>query len=245
MNYTRADGRRRDELRPVTITRNINMYAEGSVLMEIGNTKVICTASIEDKVPPFLRGQGEGWITGEYSMLPRATSVRNQREASRGKIGGRTHEIQRLIGRSLRSMVDLKALGERTIWIDCDVIRADGGTRTASITGACIALADALRKLDGNVGVKDYLAAVSVGIVNGEPVLDLDYAEDFAAEVDFNVVMTQSGKIVEVQGTAEGAPFTREQMGQMMDLAEKGISVLLDKQKSLLMEDLAKKFGNK
>ncbi|HHT90423.1 MAG: ribonuclease PH [Bacillota bacterium] len=245
MNYTRADGRRRDELRPVTITRNINMYAEGSVLMEIGNTKVICTASIEDKVPPFLRGQGEGWITGEYSMLPRATSVRNQREASRGKIGGRTHEIQRLIGRSLRSMVDLKALGERTIWIDCDVIQADGGTRTASITGACIALADALRKLDGNVGVKDYLAAVSVGIVNGEPVLDLDYAEDFAAEVDFNVVMTQSGKIVEVQGTAEGAPFTREQMGQMMDLAEKGISVLLDKQKSLLMEDLAKKFGNK
>ncbi|HBG02415.1 MAG TPA: ribonuclease PH [Firmicutes bacterium] len=245
MNYTRVDGRRRDELRPVTITRDVNMHAEGSVLMEIGNTKVICTASVEDKVPPFLRGQGEGWVTGEYSMLPRATAVRNQRESSRGKVGGRTHEIQRLIGRSLRSVVDLKALGERTIWIDCDVIQADGGTRTASITGAFIALSDALRKIGGNVGVKEYLAAVSVGIVKGEPVLDLDYAEDFAAEVDFNVVMTQSGKIVEVQGTAEGLPFTREQMGQLMDLAEKGIFELLDKQKSLLMEDLAKKFGHK
>ena len=245
MQYTRADGRARDELRPVRITRDVNMHAEGSVLMEIGNTKVICTATVEDRVPPFLRGQGEGWVTGEYSMLPRATAVRNQRESSRGKVGGRTHEIQRLIGRSLRSVVDLKALGERTIWIDCDVLQADGGTRTASITGAFIALSDALRKIEGNPGVKEYLAAVSVGIVGGEPVLDLDYAEDFAAEVDCNVVMTQSRKIVAVQGTAEGQPFTREQLGQLMDLAEKGIFELLEKQQSLLMEDLAKKFGGK
>jgi ribonuclease PH len=221
------------------------MYAEGSVLIEIGHTQVICTATVEDKVPPFLRGMGEGWVTGEYSMLPRATAVRNPRESSRGRIGGRTHEIQRLIGRSLRSVVDLKALGERTIWIDCDVIQADGGTRTASITGAFIALVDALRTIEGNPGVKEYLAAVSVGIVNGQPVLDLNYEEDFAAEVDFNVVMTQSGQIVEVQGTAEGQPFSREQMGQLMDLAEKGISELFEKQQALLMEDLAKKFGGK
>ena len=245
MHYTRADGRGLDELRPVTITRDVNMHAEGSVLIEVGNTKVICTATIEDRVPPFLRGQGEGWITGEYAMLPRATAVRNQRESSRGKVGGRTHEIQRLIGRSLRSVVDLKRIGERTIWIDCDVLQADGGTRTASITGAFIALSDALRKIEGHPGVKEYLAAVSVGIVNGHPVLDLDYAEDFAADVDFNVVMTQSGKIVEVQGTAEGEPFTREQMGQLMDLAEKGITELFAKQRALLMEDLAKKFGGK
>lgn len=243
MHYTRADGRALDELRPVTITRDVNMHAEGSVLIEVGNTKVICTATLEDRVPPFLRGQGEGWITGEYAMLPRATAVRNQRESSRGKVGGRTHEIQRLIGRSLRSVVDLKSIGERTIWIDCDVLQADGGTRTASITGAFIALSDALRKIEGHPGVKEYLAAVSVGIVNGHPVLDLDYAEDFAADVDFNVVMTQSGKIVEVQGTAEGEPFTREQMGQLMDLAEKGITELFAKQRALLMEDLAKKFG--
>lgn len=245
MHYTRADGRALDELRPVTITRDVNMHAEGSVLIEVGNTKVICTATLEDRVPPFLRGQGEGWITGEYAMLPRATAVRNQRESSRGKVGGRTHEIQRLIGRSLRSVVDLKSIGERTIWIDCDVLQADGGTRTASITGAFIALSDSLRKIEGHPGVKEYLAAVSVGIVNGHPVLDLDYAEDFAADVDFNVVMTQSGKIVEVQGTAEGEPFTREQMGQLMDLAEKGITELFAKQRALLMEDLAKKFGGK
>jgi len=245
MHYTRADGRALDELRPVTITRDVNMHAEGSVLIEVGNTKVVCTATLEDRVPPFLRGQGEGWITGEYAMLPRATAVRNQRESSRGKVGGRTHEIQRLIGRSLRSVVDLKSIGERTIWIDCDVLQADGGTRTASITGAFIALSDALRKIEGHPGVKEYLAAVSVGIVNGHPVLDLDYAEDFAADVDFNVVMTQSGKIVEVQGTAEGEPFTREQMGQLMDLAEKGITELFAKQRALLMEDLAKKFGGK
>jgi ribonuclease PH len=219
------------------------MHAEGSVLMEIGNTRVICTATVEDRVPPFLRGQGEGWITAEYSMLPRATSVRNPRESSRGKVGGRTHEIQRLIGRSLRSVVDLKALGERTIWLDCDVIQADGGTRTASITGAFIALSDALRKID--LGVTEYLAAVSVGILNGEPILDLDYAEDFAAEVDFNVVMTQSGRIVEVQGTAEGQPFTRLEMERLMDLAEKGIQELMEAQQALLMGDLARKFGGK
>ena len=212
--------------------------------MEVGNTKVICTATVEDKVPPFLRGTGEGWITAEYSMLPRATSVRNPRESSRGKVGGRTHEIQRLIGRSLRAVVDLKALGERTIWVDCDVIQADGGTRTASITGAFIALADALRKIENaNIGVKEYLAAVSVGIVNGQPVLDMNYEEDSTAEVDFNVVMTQSGKLVEVQGTAEGQPFSREEMGQLMDLAEKGIQELMDMQQALLMADLSKKFG--
>lgn len=245
MSFTRADGRRVDELRPVQITRDINMHAEGSVLIEVGNTKVICTATVEDKVPPFLRGQGEGWITAEYSMLPRATSVRNIRESSRGKIGGRTHEIQRLIGRSLRSVVDLKALGERTIWLDCDVIQADGGTRTASITGAFIAMSEALRKIDGNIGVKEYLAAISVGIVDGTPVLDLDYAEDFAAQVDLNVVMTQSGKIIEVQGTAEGLPFSRTELDQLMDLGEKGIGELIEMQQGLLMMDLAKKFGGK
>ena len=220
------------------------MYAEGSVLIEVGNTKVICTATVEDKVPPFLRGTGEGWITAEYSMLPRATAERNPRESTRGRIGGRTHEIQRLIGRALRAVVDLKALGERTIWLDCDVIQADGGTRSASITGAFIALSDALRKLEGvDVGVKEYLAAVSVGIVDGEVLLDLNYGEDSAAEVDFNVVMTQSGRIVEVQGTAEGRPFSREEMEQLLNLAEKGIFELMDIQKALLMEDLSKKFG--
>lgn len=243
MSTTRTDGRRVDQLRPVRITRDFNIHAEGSVLIEIGNTKVICTATIEDRVPPFLRGQGEGWISAEYSMIPRATEVRNQRESTRGKVGGRTHEIQRLIGRSLRSVVNLKALGERTIWIDCDVIQADGGTRTASITGAFIALADALRKMEGNVGVQEYLAAISVGIVNGEPMLDLCYSEDFAADVDFNVVMTSSGKIVEVQGTAEEVPFTRAEMDRLMDLAEKGIQELIEMQKQLLMKDLAAKFG--
>ncbi len=244
MSIIRADGRRPDQLRPVQITRNVNMYAEGSVLIEVGNTKVLCTATVEDKVPTFLRGTGEGWITAEYSMLPRATAERNPRESARGKIGGRTHEIQRLIGRSLRAVVDLKALGERTIWLDCDVLQADGGTRSASITGAFIALADALRKIeDADVGVKEYLAAVSVGIVNGELLLDLDYGEDSTAEVDFNVVMTQSGKLVEVQGTAEGRPFSRAEMEQLLNLAEKGVFELMEIQKALLMEDLSKKFG--
>lgn len=244
MTIIRADGRRPDQLRPVQITRNVNMYAEGSVLIEVGNTRVLCTATVEEKVPTFLRGTGEGWITAEYSMLPRATAERNPREAARGKIGGRTHEIQRLIGRALRAVVDLKALGERTIWIDCDVLQADGGTRSASITGAFIALADALRKIEGvDVGVKEYLAAVSVGIVNGEVLLDLDYGEDSTAEVDFNVVMTQSGQLVEVQGTAEGRPFSRAEMEQLLNLAEKGIRELMDMQQALLMEDLSKKFG--
>jgi len=243
MSITRADGRQVDELRPVRITRDFNIHAEGSVLIEVGNTKVICTATIEDRVPPFLRGQGVGWITAEYSMIPRATEVRNQRESTRGKVGGRTHEIQRLIGRSLRSVVDLKALGEKTIWIDCDVIQADGGTRTAAITGSFIALADALRKLEGNVGVQEYLAAISIGIVDGVPMLDLCYTEDFAADVDFNVVMTSSGKIVEVQGTAEEVPFSRGELDQLMDLAEKGIQELIEMQKELLMQDLTAKFG--
>lgn len=243
MNYTRVDGRRADEMRPVQITRDYIMHAEGSTLIEVGHTKVICTASIEPKVPFFLRGQGVGWITAEYSMLPRATEKRNQREASRGRVGGRTHEIQRLIGRSLRSVVDLKSLGERTIWIDCDVIQADGGTRTAAITGAFIALADALLKVEGAAGVQDYLAAISMGLVQGHPLLDLCYVEDVGAQADFNVVMTGSGKLVEVQGTAEENPFSRKEMDQLMDLAEKGIMELVDLQKNLLIGDLTSKFG--
>lgn len=247
MSKTRTDGRQADEIRPVKITRNFIIHAEGSVLIEVGNTKVICTATIEDKVPPFLRGQGTGWITAEYSMLPRATEVRNPRESSRGRVGGRTHEIQRLIGRSLRSVVDLKALGERTIWIDCDVIQADGGTRTAAITGSFIALVDALRKLQDTtnegLALNDYLAAISVGIVDGEPLLDLCYTEDYSAQVDFNVVMTGTGKIVEVQGTAEESPFTKDEMEQLFILAEKGINQLIDMQREVLTQDLANKFG--
>jgi ribonuclease PH len=247
MSKTRTDGRQADEIRPVKITRDFIIHAEGSVLIEVGNTKVICTATIEDKVPPFLRGQGTGWITAEYSMLPRATEVRNPRESSRGRVGGRTHEIQRLIGRSLRSVVDLKALGERTIWIDCDVIQADGGTRTAAITGSFIALVDALRKLQDTtnegLALNDYLAAISVGIVDGEPLLDLCYTEDYSAQVDFNVVMTGTGKIVEVQGTAEESPFTKDEMEQLLMLAEKGINQLIDMQREVLTQDLANKFG--
>lgn len=240
----RTDGRQFDELRPVRITKNFTKYGEGSVLIETGDTKVLCTASVEEKVPQFLKGLGQGWITAEYSMLPRSTAVRKVREIAKGRPEGRTHEIQRLIGRSLRAVVDLKALGERTVWLDCDVLQADGGTRSASITGAFIALADALRGIEGaDVGVKEYLAAVSVGIVDGEPLLDLDYGEDSTAEVDFNVVMTQSGKLVEVQGTAEGRPFSRQEMEQLLNLAEKGVFELMDIQKSLLMADLSKKFG--
>ncbi len=245
MGFTRADGRKADQLRPVKITRDYIMHAEGSTLIELGNTKVICTATIEDRVPPFLRGEGTGWITAEYSMLPRATQVRNQREATRGRVGGRTHEIQRLIGRSLRTVIDLKALGERTIWLDCDVIQADGGTRTAAITGSFIALTDALRKLDAPVGVQDYLAAVSLGIVDGQLLLDLCYAEDFAAQVDLNIVMTGSGKMVEIQGTGETAPFSRQELNRLLDLAEKGIFELIDLQKSLFMQDLTKGLGGK
>lgn len=237
----RKDGRSKDQLREVKITRNFTKHAEGSVLIEVGDTKVICTASIEEKVPPFLKGTKKGWLTAEYSMLPRATAVRNVRESSKGKQSGRTQEIQRLIGRALRSVLDMEALGERTVWIDCDVIQADGGTRTASITGAYVALVDALQKLVDNEVIKelpltDYLAAVSVGICHEEELLDLCYTEDSHAQVDMNIVMTAQGKIVELQGTAEEYPFTREQMNILYDLGEKGIKELINKQKEVLEE---------
>jgi len=237
----RPDGRRSDELRKIKIHRNFIKTAEGSVLIEVGDTRVICTASIEDKVPPFLKDQNKGWITGEYSMLPRATITRSIRESVAGRIGGRTHEIQRLIGRSMRSVVDLEALGERTIWLDCDVIQADGGTRTASITGAFVALKDAIRfALESGLiesdPIKDYVAAVSVGIVEGEPRLDLSYEEDSVAEVDMNIVMTGSGRLIEVQGTAEQQPFDRDQLINMIILAEKGIREIIEIQRSVLEE---------
>ena len=237
----RPDGRQADKLRKITITRNYMKNAEGSVLIEMGDTKVICTASIEDRVPFFLKDQNRGWITGEYSMLPRSTHTRKSRESSSGKVGGRTHEIQRLIGRSMRSVVDLKALGERTIWLDCDVIQADGGTRTASISGAFVALKDAVsfaieNKLIEGQPIRDYVAAVSVGIVEGKTRLDLSYEEDSNAEVDMNIVMTGSGKFIEVQGTAETQPFDRKGFQQMMDLAETGIREMISVQKSVLGE---------
>lgn len=235
----RPDGRKSDEMRRVTITRNFIKNAEGSVLICFGDTKVICTATIEEKIPPFLKDQKKGWITAEYGMLPRSTQTRVIRESVTGRIGGRTHEIQRLIGRALRSVVNLDMLGERTIWIDCDVIQADGGTRTAAITGSYISLADALNYALRNgmierTPLKDYLAAVSVGIVNGEPRLDLSYAEDSVAEVDMNVVMTGKGKFVEVQGTAEGMPFDRVALDNLLELAEKGIRQLIELQKEIL-----------
>jgi len=238
----RPDGRKDNELRPVRITRGFIKSAEGSVLIELGNTRVICTASVEEKVPPFLKDQKKGWLTAEYSMLPRATPTRTIRESTQGRIGGRTHEIQRLIGRSLRAIIDLEAIGERTLWIDCDVIQADGGTRTASITGAYIALVDAVRYMIKNGiieknPVKDYLAAVSVGIVNGSPRLDLCYDEDSIAEVDMNVVMTGSGEFVEVQGTAEGKPFKKEVLDNLIKLAETGILRLINIQKELLEKE--------
>ena len=233
----RVDGRRVDELRKLRITKNYIKSAEGSVLIEMGDTKVICTATVDNTVPPFLKGRGTGWVTAEYAMLPRSSAQRIQRE--RNKVGGRTHEIQRLIGRSLRSVVDMAGLGERTVLIDCDVVQADGGTRTASITGAYIALVDALRYLKkqgavGSIPVTDYLAAISVGIVNGKPVLDLCYTEDSSAEVDMNLVMTGQGRIVEVQGTAEGKPFTRAELGKLLALGEKGIRALIRRQKEVL-----------
>ncbi len=235
----RVDGRANDEIRPITITRNFNKYAEGSVLIEAGDTKVVCTATVDEKVPPFLRGKGQGWITAEYSMLPRATEVRNIRETLRPS--GRTMEIQRLIGRALRSVVDLSALGERTIWLDCDVIQADGGTRTASITGAFIALGDAIRNLKDNKEIetnpiKSYVAAISAGIVDGEKMLDLRFEEDSRAQVDMNLVMTDEGQIVEIQGTGEAFPFTRQDMNDLIDLAFKGISELVCIQKKLLLD---------
>lgn len=241
----RPDGRRNDELRIVNIKRDFIKTAEGSVLIEMGNTKVICTASIEDKVPPFLRDQKRGWITAEYGMLPRSTNTRIVRESTAGRVGGRTHEIQRLIGRSLRSVVDLEILGERTIWIDCDVIQADGGTRTASITGAFIALSDAIyyslkNGLIERNPIKDYLAAVSVGIVNNELRLDLCYLEDSTASVDMNVVMTGGGKIVEIQGTAESEPFSKDMLNSLISLAEKGIKHLIEKQKEILQSNMLK-----
>ncbi len=235
----RTDGRRADALREVKITRNFISHAEGSVLIEFGATRVICTASVEESVPPFLRGNGTGWVTAEYAMLPRSTHTRSARESTKGKVGGRTHEIQRLIGRSLRSVMDLTLLGERSILIDCDVIQADGGTRTASITGAYVALADALRLLleRGTIAVTplmEAVAAVSVGIVKGVPVLDLNYEEDSAAEVDMNFVMTASKRFVEVQGTAEGKPFTIEEMDTMRNLAMSGIARLFEIQQRAL-----------
>jgi len=235
----RNDGRRASELRRVTVTRKFTRHAEGSVLVEFGDTKVICTASVEESVPPFLRGKGTGWVTAEYSMLPRATHTRSARESAKGKIGGRTHEIQRLIGRSLRAVIDLDQLGERSVHIDCDVIQADGGTRTASITGAYIALVDAVNWLAGNGAIsanplREGVAAVSVGIVRGEVLLDLDYSEDSTAEVDMNFVVTSSGRFVEVQGTAEAEPFTIEQMDSMRTVALDGIHQLLKIQQKAL-----------
>ena len=235
---TRIDGRAAGQLRKTTITPGFLMHAEGSVLIEVGRTRVICAASVEDRVPPFLRNTGKGWVTAEYGMLPRATSTRTQREASAGKVGGRTQEIQRLIGRSLRSVMRLPELGERTIWVDCDVIQADGGTRTASITGGFVALVLALRKLrDTNVlrtiPVTDFVAATSVGVIDGAPMLDLAYEEDSRAEVDMNVVKTGDGRFVEVQGTAEGPPFERKALDSLMELADEGIKNLVDIQRSI------------
>jgi ribonuclease PH len=235
----RTDQRAPDELRPTVLTPHYLPHAEGSVLVETGRTRVICTASVEDRVPPFLRNTGKGWITAEYGMLPRATNTRTTREASAGKVGGRTQEIQRLIGRSLRSVAALTQIGERTIWIDCDVIQADGGTRTASITGAFVALALAFERLRERdvirtIPVTDYVAAVSVGIVDGEPLLDLAYDDDSRADVDMNVVKTGGGRFIEVQGTAEGQPFDRGALNALLDLADRGISQLIEKQKAIV-----------
>ena len=235
----RSDARASNQLRDTTITPHFLPHAEGSVLIEAGRTKVICTASVEDRVPPFLRGTGKGWVTAEYGMLPRATNTRMTREASTGKVGGRTQEIQRLIGRSLRSIAQLTALGERTIWMDCDVIQADGGTRTASITGAFVALALALEKmrerdLIRSIPLSDYVAATSVGIVGGEPLLDLAYEDDSKADVDMNVVKTGDGRYIEIQGTAEAMPFGRDALAALLDLADQGIRQLIAKQKAIV-----------
>ena len=243
----RFDNRKFDQMRFVKITRNYLKYAEGSVLIEVGNTKVICAATIEERVPPFLKGSGQGWITAEYSLLPRSTQTRNARESARGKVSGRTHEIQRLIGRALRSVIDLKALGERTILIDCDVIQADGGTRTASINGAFVALVEAIAGVynkDKPFPIKDFIAAISVGILSdNNAVLDLCYEEDSKATVDMNVVMTGSGEFIEIQGTGEERPYTRTELNMMLEKAEKGINELIDYQKGVL-GDLAWKVGS-
>ena len=238
---SRPSGRRPEQLRPVRLTRRYTRHAEGSVLVEFGDTRVLCTASVEERVPGFLKGKGEGWLTAEYGMLPRSTHTRSEREAARGKQSGRTQEIQRLIGRSLRAVFDLRSLGERTLHIDCDVLQADGGTRTAAITGGFVAAYDASRWLRergliDNLPVRDHVAAVSVGMVGGAAVLDLDYAEDAGCETDMNVVMTGSGAYVEVQGTAEGEPFSDAQMNAMMQLARKGIVELVAAQKHALTQ---------
>ena len=235
----RSDNRAPNQLRDTTLTPDYLPHAEGSVFIEAGRTKVICTASLEDRVPPFLRNTGKGWVTAEYGMLPRATNTRMTREASTGKVGGRTQEIQRLIGRSLRSVMNLQGMGERTIWIDCDVIQADGGTRTASITGAFVALALALEKmrqrdLIRSIPLSDYVAATSVGIVDGEPLLDLAYEDDSRADVDMNVVETGDGRYVEVQGTAEAKPFGRSALMTLLDLADQGIRQLVEKQRAIV-----------
>ncbi|MEO8674047.1 MAG: ribonuclease PH [Casimicrobiaceae bacterium] len=235
----RPSGRRPDELRPLRITRRYTKHAEGSVLIEAGDTKVLCTASVEEGVPGFLKGKGQGWLTAEYGMLPRATNTRMRREAAEGRQTGRTQEIQRLIGRSLRSITDMAQLGERTIQIDCDVIQADGGTRCASITGACVALADAIawcsaRDLITGNPLTGFVAAVSVGVVGGQPMLDLDYTEDSGCDTDMNIVMTEAGGFVELQGTAEGAPFSRGEMDALVTLADQGIRALIAAQRDAL-----------
>ena len=243
----RTDGRTADEMRRVKITKHFQRYPAGSVLIEVGNTKVICAATIEERVPGFLKGSGEGWLTAEYSLLPSSTLTRTSRESMRGRVSGRTQEIQRLIGRSLRSVMDMKALGERTVMIDCDVLQADGGTRTASITGAYIALVQALATIynpEKNFPVKDFLAAVSVGVsAAGEPIIDLCYEEDSQAIVDMNVVMTGSGAFVEVQGTGEGRPFSRQEMEALLAKAEKGIDALISYQTDILGGELGWKVG--
>jgi ribonuclease PH len=236
----RPAGRDNQQVRPITITRHYTKHAEGSVLIEFGDTKVLCNATVEEGVPRFLKGQGQGWVTAEYSMLPRATHTRSAREAARGKQGGRTMEIQRLIARSLRAAVDLTKLGEYTITLDCDVLQADGGTRTASITGACVALVDALNHMQrkGQLKVdpfKGFVAAISVGIVAGQAVCDLEYVEDSAAQTDMNVVMMEDGRMIEVQGTAEGEPFSQQELGALIDLARGGIETLIQAQKAALL----------
>jgi ribonuclease PH len=235
----RSDGRAPDELRPVTLTRNYTKHAEGSVLVEVGDTRVICTVSVEDRVPPFLKGKGEGWVTAEYGMLPRATTTRSQRESGRGGASGRTHEIQRLIGRSLRAVVDMKGLGERTLWVDCDVIQADGGTRTASITGAFVAMVDALRHVKkqgmfAELPIYDFVAATSVGKVSGQVLLDLRYDEDSTADVDMNIVKTGRGRFIELQGTAEHKSFDDAELQALMAAADKGIQELVALQRKTL-----------
>ncbi|MGL4850134.1 MAG: ribonuclease PH [Clostridium sp.] len=238
----RIDGRKNEQIRNVKVTRSYTKYAEGSVYIEVGDTKVLCNVSVEDKVPPFLKGKGEGWITAEYNMLPRATGTRKIRDIARLKVDGRTMEIQRLIGRALRSVVNLKALGEKTLWVDCDVIQADGGTRTTAISGAFIALVDAINKIHKEkpfkvYPIRSYVAATSVGVVNGEKVIDLCYEEDSKAKVDMNIIGTDEGEFVEVQGTGEESPMTRAELNELLDLGEKGLKQMINVQKAALKMD--------